>query len=84
MKKKVAVIIGAGPAGLTAAYELVTRTDITPIVLEKTDRIGGIATTINFYGNRIMFEPSEKGSVQPFGQDAAVGQPLLLQSNHYC
>src|SRR3989344_7815442 len=53
MAKKVAVIIGAGPAGLTAAYELVTRTDITPIVLEKTDRIGGIATTINFHGNRI-------------------------------
>ena len=30
-----AIIIGAGPAGLTAAYELLTRTGIKPIVLEK-------------------------------------------------
>ena len=27
-----AIIIGAGPAGLTAAYELVTRTDIKPVI----------------------------------------------------
>jgi len=31
MKK--AIIIGAGPAGLTAAYELLTRSDIVPVVL---------------------------------------------------
>src|SRR3989344_3431575 len=53
MSGKVAIIIGAGPAGLTAAYELVMHTDIMPVVLEATDRIGGIATTINFNGNRI-------------------------------
>jgi protoporphyrinogen oxidase len=34
MPKK-AVIIGAGPAGLTAAWELLKRTDIKPIVIEK-------------------------------------------------
>jgi protoporphyrinogen oxidase len=50
---KVAVIIGAGPAGLTAAYELLTQTDIKPIVLEKTQRLGGISTTINYKGNRM-------------------------------
>lgn len=33
---KTAVIIGAGPAGLTAAYELLTHTDIHPLILEKT------------------------------------------------
>ncbi len=50
---KVAVIAGAGPAGLTAAYELLKRTDITPIVYEATDAIGGIAQTYNYKGNRI-------------------------------
>lgn len=52
-RKRTAVIIGAGPAGLTAAYELLTRTDIQPIILEQSDRLGGIATTINYKGNRI-------------------------------
>ena len=51
MKK--AIIIGAGPAGLTAAYELLTRTDIKPIILEKTGDIGGISKTVNYKGNRI-------------------------------
>src|SRR5581483_134830 len=48
-----AVIIGAGPAGLTAAYELLTRTDILPVVLEKSDHMGGISRTVNYKGNRI-------------------------------
>ncbi len=51
--RKRAVIIGAGPAGLTAAFELLTRTDIMPIVLEKSEYIGGISKTINYKGNRI-------------------------------
>lgn len=50
---KIAIIAGAGPAGLTAAYELLKRTDITPIVLESTNAIGGIAQTYNYKGNRI-------------------------------
>lgn len=53
MGQKTAVIIGAGPAGLTAAYELLARTDIKPIVLEKSGYMGGIARTINYKGNRI-------------------------------
>jgi protoporphyrinogen oxidase len=51
--RPIAVIAGAGPAGLTAAYELITRTDIHPIVLERTHAIGGIAQTFNYKGNRI-------------------------------
>ena len=50
---KKAIIIGAGPAGLTAAYELLTRTNIKPIILEKTGDIGGISKTVNYKGNRI-------------------------------
>ena len=38
---KTAIIIGAGPAGLTAAYKLLTETDIKPIILEETNVIGG-------------------------------------------
>lgn len=53
MGKKIAIIAGAGPAGLTAAYELLQRTDIQPIVFEATDAIGGIAQTYNYKGNRI-------------------------------
>src|SRR5271167_2508413 len=50
---KVAVIIGAGPAGLTAASELLERTDIRPLILEQSAAIGGISQTINYKGNRI-------------------------------
>jgi protoporphyrinogen oxidase len=54
MTQKTAIIIGAGPAGLTAAYELLTRTDIKPIVLEADDTyVGGISKTIVYKGNRI-------------------------------
>ncbi|MEK7217043.1 MAG: NAD(P)-binding protein, partial [Chloroflexota bacterium] len=53
MSQKIAIIAGAGPAGLTAAYELLKRTDIVPIVFESTDAIGGIAQTFNYKGNRI-------------------------------
>ena len=53
MSQKKAIIIGAGPAGLTAAYELLHRTDIIPIILEKSNDIGGISKTVNYKGNRI-------------------------------
>lgn len=52
MQKK-AVIIGAGPAGLTAAYELLHRTDIVPVILEKTADTGGLSKTVNYKGNRM-------------------------------
>jgi protoporphyrinogen oxidase len=51
--RKRAIIVGAGPAGLTVAYELLTRTDIQPIVLEKSAYMGGISRTVNYKGNRI-------------------------------
>ncbi|SEN72025.1 Protoporphyrinogen oxidase [Chitinophaga rupis] len=51
--EKRAIIIGAGPAGLTAAYELLKRTDIKPVILEKSGDIGGISKTVNYKGNRI-------------------------------
>ncbi len=52
-KSEIAIIIGAGPGGLTAAYELLKFTSIKPIVLEKSEYLGGLARTINYKGNRI-------------------------------
>ncbi len=53
MEKKTAIIIGAGPAGLTAAFELLKTTDIMPLILEESDFIGGISRTAEHNGNRI-------------------------------
>jgi len=53
MSEKKAIIIGAGPAGLTAAYELAIRTGMQPIVLEMSQWMGGISRTVNHNGNRI-------------------------------
>ncbi|MDI3253861.1 MAG: NAD(P)/FAD-dependent oxidoreductase [Bacillota bacterium] len=52
-RQPVAIIIGAGPAGLTAALEFVRRSDIRPIVLEASHEIGGISRTIRYKGNRM-------------------------------
>jgi protoporphyrinogen oxidase len=50
---KRAIIIGAGPAGLTAGLELLRRSGITPVILEASDEIGGISRTIKYKGNRM-------------------------------
>lgn len=52
MDKRV-VIIGAGPAGLTAGYELIKKTGIKPIIIERDTILGGISKTVNYKGNRI-------------------------------
>lgn len=56
MKRK-AIIIGAGPAGLTAAFELLERTDIIPVIIEKDYRVGGISKTENYKGNLMDYGP---------------------------
>lgn len=54
MNKKRLVIIGAGPAGLTAAYELLKRSDEYDVtILEATNDIGGISKTATYKDNRI-------------------------------
>ena len=51
MKHYSVVITGAGPAGLTAAYQL-AKQGIMPIVLEQSDKVGGIARTEVYKGYR--------------------------------
>jgi len=43
------VIIGAGPAGLTAAYEL-SKHSVPAVVLEADNTVGGISRTVNYKG----------------------------------
>jgi protoporphyrinogen oxidase len=76
-----AIIIGAGPAGLTAALELVRRSDVIPVVLEATPHTGGICRTLRYRGNRMdlgghrFFSKSER--VQDWWQSV-----MPLQGGH--
>jgi protoporphyrinogen oxidase len=50
---KVVAIVGAGPAGLTAALELLRRSDVLPVMFDLGDQVGGISKTIDYRGNRM-------------------------------
>lgn len=52
--KNTVVIIGSGPAGLTAAYWLLKNSSsFKPIVIESDSSVGGIAKTVEYNGNRM-------------------------------
>ncbi|WPL19193.1 protoporphyrinogen oxidase [Thiorhodovibrio winogradskyi] len=51
--QQIAIIIGGGPAGLTAAYELASRSNIKPVLFEAGECLGGISRTVVYKGNRI-------------------------------
>jgi protoporphyrinogen oxidase len=87
--EKIAVIAGAGPAGLTAAFELLRRSDVRPIVFESDTQVGGISKTINYRGNRMdlgghrFFSKSDWvmnwwQSLLPVAQDPGDGAPVRL------
>lgn len=87
-EKKKAIIIGAGPAGLTAAYELLENTDIKPLIFEETEDIGGISKTVEYKGNRIdigghrFFSKSERimdwwQNILPLQGELSVDDKLL-------
>lgn len=90
-KQKTAIIIGAGPAGLTAALELLERTDIIPIIIEQDSCVGGISRTVNYKGNRLdigghrFFSKSDKVmnwwlDVMPMKEDADSNLALTYQN----
>ena len=64
IKNKSVAIIGAGPAGLTAAYELV-RKGITVKVFEATGSVGGMAKTIPLWGQLVDLGPHRFFSSDP-------------------
>ncbi|MBN2771643.1 MAG: NAD(P)/FAD-dependent oxidoreductase [Spirochaetes bacterium] len=89
---KTAIIIGAGPAGLTAAFELVQRTDIKPIIIEQTSDIGGISKTVNYKGNRMDIGGhrffSKSDAVMKWWQDimpiqGSISKDEILKDIHY-
>ncbi len=91
--QEVAIIVGAGPAGLTAAYELLDKTNIKPVILEKSEEIGGISRTVNYKGNRIdigghrFFSKSDKImnwwiNILPL-QGPSVRENLSIEKNNY-
>lgn len=53
MDNKNVIIIGAGPAGLTAAFQILKNTDIKPIIVEESEFIGGISRTAVYKNNRM-------------------------------
>ncbi len=67
MKKQV-IIIGAGPAGITAAFELLKKSDeYQVVILEESQEIGGISRTVRHNGNRM-----DIGGHRFFSKDAEV------------
>ncbi|MBQ9246290.1 NAD(P)/FAD-dependent oxidoreductase [bacterium] len=52
-KQEKIIIIGAGPAGLAAAYYLLKNSDIKPIIIEESSNIGGISRTVDHNGNKM-------------------------------
>jgi protoporphyrinogen oxidase len=53
LNRKKVIIIGAGPAGLTAAFELAKDERFEIIILEKSNEIGGLSRTVNYKGFRM-------------------------------
>ncbi len=81
MKKHTAIIVGAGPAGLTAAYELSKR-GVTSTVLEASDQVGGISKTVNYRGYRFDIGGHRFFSKVPLVNDLwheMLGEEFLLR-----
>ena len=69
MRKQV-IIIGGGPAGLTAAFELLNSSkEYVVTVLEESPVLGGISRTVNYKGNRM-----DMGGHRLFSKNARVNQ----------
>ena len=89
--KKSVVIVGAGPAGLTAALEIIRKTDYKPLIIEAEKQVGGISKTIQYKGNRMdlgghrFFTKSERVmewwlQMMPLAPEERFGNHFLVRS----
>ena len=54
MNKKQVIIIGAGPAGITAGCEILKQSDEYQVtMIEEEGQVGGISKTVCWNGNRM-------------------------------
>ena len=85
----IAVIAGAGPAGLTAALEMLRHSGYRPIVFESDSQVGGISKTVRYRGNRMdlgghrFFSKSDWvmnwwQDILPVAADEASIDPIML------
>ncbi len=75
------VILGAGVAGLTAAYTLERLGDPDPVVVEKNPFTGGLASTMEWQGCRMDLGPHRIHTVYPHAKElihALVGDELVV------
>ena len=91
-----AIIIGAGPAGLTAGLELLRRTGIKPVILESSQEIGGISRTVRYKGYRMdigghrFFSKSDRvmqwwiDLMPPLLEDGSGGQAQISYQGKHC
>ncbi|MEO6910342.1 MAG: NAD(P)/FAD-dependent oxidoreductase [Edaphobacter sp.] len=91
---KQVIIIGAGPAGLTAALEFLRRSDVVPVVLEASHEIGGLSRTVRYKGNRMdigghrFFSKSDRvmqwwmDLMPPEAEDRDTAQTISYQGKH--
>ncbi|NOQ71657.1 MAG: FAD-dependent oxidoreductase [Crocinitomix sp.] len=56
MKDKKIAVIGAGPAGMTAAYEL-TKAGFDVTLYEASDKVGGLSKTIDLWNQKVDLGP---------------------------
>lgn len=89
MRQTVA-IVGAGPAGLTAALELLRRTDRRVVVFDADTQVGGISKTVCYGGNRMdlgghrFFSKSDWvmkwwQDILPLAIEGTIQQPVRIQ-----
>lgn len=84
MEKEKIIIMGAGPAGLTAAYYLLKQTKkYDVVIIEKENQVGGISKTITYNGNKM-----DLGGHRFFSKDKEVNKLwktiLPIQGSNSC
>ena len=93
-EKETALVVGAGPAGLTAAFEFLDKTEVHPVVCEQSDAIGGISQTVVYKGNRMdigghrFFSKSKSvtdfwDKIMPLQGSPSIDDELLKRDKEY-